>query len=146
MRYVRYQPNPANKRVSDCVIRALTKSLESEGYDWDRTFCELCALAFAEKDMPSSNAVWAKFLINKGFEYHDIMMRCLDCYTIKDFADEHQNDDNIYLIGTGDHVVACSKGTIYDIFNSSDMIPTYYFSKEINNKEKEKEKEKSSNE
>jgi len=112
--------------------------MESEGYDWDRTFCELCALAFAEKDMPSSNAVWAKFLINKGFEYHDIMSKCLECYTIRDFVDEHSDDDSIYLIGTGEHVVTCIKGTIYDIFNSGDMIPTYYFVKKINNTEKEK--------
>lgn len=138
MKYVYYQCNPLRKRVSDCVIRALTKALESEGYDWNRTFCELCALAYQEADMPSSNAVWAKFLINKGFEYHDIMSKCLECYTIRDFVDEHQNDDSIYLIGTGEHVVTCAKGVIYDIFNSGDMIPTYYFVKKINNTEEDK--------
>ncbi len=30
--YVKYQPNPQNKKTDDCVIRALTKAL---GVDWD---------------------------------------------------------------------------------------------------------------
>ena len=140
MKYIYTNLNPKNRRRNDCVVRAISKALESEGYDWNRTFCELCALAYQEADMPSSNAVWAKYLINKGFEYHDIMSKCLECYTIRDFVDEHSSadDDSIYLIGTGDHVVTCAKGVIYDVFNSGDMIPTYYFVKKINNIEEDK--------
>lgn len=76
-------------------------------------------------DMPSSNAVWGTYLLNKGYEEKSIMKKCLDCYTINDFCKD--NPKGTFIVGTGDHVVCCINGSIYDSFNSGNMIPIYYF-------------------
>ena len=120
--------NPCGKTVGDCVIRAITKAMQPEGYDWYKTFTELMVQAYDDCDMPSSNAVWARFLMKHGFVYHNIMDKCLNCYTIKDFCDEHQ-DDKTYLVGTGEHLTAVISGVLYDIYNCGDLIPLYYFEK-----------------
>ena len=78
-------------------------------------------------DMPSSNAVWGTYLLNKGFKEYSVMSKCNDCYTINDFCKD--NLSGIYVIGTGNHVVCCINGIIYDSFNSGNMIPLYYFEK-----------------
>ena len=52
--YEFYNPNPHNKSVGDCVIRALSKALNKT---WDETFIDLFTVAFELKDMPSSNVL-----------------------------------------------------------------------------------------
>lgn len=98
-----------------------------EGYDWNKTFLSLVSLAYEECDMPSSNAVWGKFLVQHGFEYHDIMSKCFNCYTIRDFADEHPK--GTFILGTQNHAVCLRDNVLLDTFNSGNLIPSYYFEK-----------------
>lgn len=79
-------------------------------------------------DMPSSNAVWGAYLLDKGFFRSVIPNTCPDCYTVSDFAEDHKHGN--YILATGTHVISVKDGIIYDSWDSSNEIPVYYFWKE----------------
>lgn len=120
-----YNANPAKKQVGDCVIRAISKVTEKE---WDDTFLSLCIQGFMMHDMPSSNAVWGSFLVNKGFHKVIVPDTCPECYSIKEFCED--NPDGTFLLCTGSHVVAAIDGDYYDTWDSGDEVPIYFFVKE----------------
>lgn len=122
--YEFYNPNPLNKSVGDCVIRALSKALDKS---WNDTAIELYIFAYDLKDMPSSNFVWGKFLNNYGFVKKLIPDDCPNCYTINNFVNDFNK--GVYVIGTGTHVVTAINGVYYDSWNSGDETPLYYFEK-----------------
>jgi hypothetical protein len=118
-------PNPAYNFVGDCVIRALSIALDS---DWDTIFLGLAAYGFDIKDVPSGNAIWSAYLRDKGFKRYIIPNECPNCYTLKDFCKDHPN--GIFVIGTGTHAVTVIDGDYYDSWDSGNVIPIYYFTKE----------------
>ena len=81
-----YNPNPVRNLVGDCVIRAVAKLTDQT---WDETYLDIALQGFLMKDMPSSNAVWNAYLINKGFNRYTIPNTCPDCYTVIDFCNDH---------------------------------------------------------
>lgn len=125
MPYIYYNPNPFGKRVGDCVIRALSKTLRQP---WIKTFLDITRKGLEMCDMPSSNAVWGAYLKDKGYVSFTIPNMCPDCYTIRDFCYDHPYGK--YILATGEHVVAVEDGDYYDTWNSGDEIPSYYW-KEI---------------
>lgn len=123
--WVEYNPNPIEKRVGDCVVRAISKVLEQ---DWETTFVALCLQGLMMCDMPSSNSVWAAYLRHKGFKKRIIPDTCPECYTIKDFCEEHPHGR--FVLGTGKHAVAVVDGNCFDAWHSLNETPIYYFEKE----------------
>lgn len=123
--WVEYNPNPIEKRVGDCVVRAISKVLEQ---DWEATFVALCLQGMMMCDMPSSNSVWAAYLRHKGFKKRIIPDTCPECYTIKDFCEEHPHGR--FVLGTGKHAVAVVDGNCFDAWHSLNETPIYYFEKE----------------
>ena len=123
--FKRYNPNPQNNKVGDCVVRAVSKVL---GYDWERTYIELALQGFMMCDMPSANAVWGAYLKGKDFTRHVIPDSCPDCYTVAEFTED--NPHGKYILATGSHVIAVSDGDYYDTWDSGGEIPVYYWSKE----------------
>lgn len=119
-----YNKNPLNKRVGDCVIRALSKALNKS---WEDVYIELCVYGLYFADMPSSNATWGAYLLNNGFERYILPNNCPDCYTIADFASDHPH--GTYVVATGTHTVTVENGNIYDSWRSENEIPIYYFKK-----------------
>ena len=77
-----YNPNPKNKRVGDCTVRAISKAL---GQEWEVTYAGLLAEGFRLCDMPSANHVWGAYLRKKGFRRDILPDECPDCYTVHDF-------------------------------------------------------------
>lgn len=124
--FVEVNLNPYKKSVGDCVIRAISMA---ENEDWDDTFIELMLKCFQLKDIPTSNNAWGIYLRDLGYKRHIIPDTCPDCYTIKDFTEEHP--EGVYIIATGTHVVAVKDGDYYDTWDSGNEIPIYYFEKEI---------------
>lgn len=123
--YISYNPNPKNQEVGDCTVRAICRIT---GNDWDHVFLDLVAKAYLMKDMPSSNAVWGRYLQGMGYKRHAIPDSCPDCYTIEEFCNDHRYGK--YILATGTHVVACVDGDYYDAWNSGKKIPLYYYSKD----------------
>ena len=119
-----YNPNPAQKATGDCAVRALAKVLD---VDWERAFAILAKNGFIMGDMPSSNVVISATLRQNGYYRNTIPNECPDCYTIEDFAREHNS--GTYVVGTGNHVVAVKDGNIYDSWDSSKEVPVYYWYK-----------------
>lgn len=125
MAFIYRNPNPRNKLVGDCVIRAI--SIVSN-YDWDDIFLDLMITCYNLKDIPSSNQAWSHYLHERGYVREIIPDTCPDCYTIANFADDHPHGK--YIVHTGTHVVAVIDGDYYDTWDSGNEIPVYYWKKE----------------
>lgn len=124
MAFIQYNANPRSNRVGDCVIRAISKVT---GMSWEKTYTEIALKGFSMYDMPSSNAVWGRYLIDNGYKMLTIPNFCPDCYTVIEFCEDHP--EGSYLVATGTHVLAVIDGDYYDTWDSGDEIPIYYFTK-----------------
>lgn len=122
MAFVLYNPNPNKRRTGDCVIRALSIAT---GYDWERLYIELCMQGFMIGAWGDDNAVWGTYLMGRGFKVQAIPNRCPDCYTVRDFCEDHPR--GVYILATGDHVVAAVDGDYMDLWDSGDEIPTHFY-------------------
>ena len=126
MAYVFFNPNPDGKLVDDCVIRALSIVLDM---DWEEVHAKLSVISLMYHDMMNSNYVWERMLDEYGFRRHIIPNTCPSCYTVRQFASD--NPEGVYLLATGQHVVAVINGDYYDTFDSGDYVPIYYWQKEV---------------
>lgn len=122
--YIEYNPNPVGSRVGDCVVRAVSKALNTS---WEDAYVKLCVMGFVMGDLPNNDNVFGALLRMHGFKKKTLSDTCPDCYTVKDFALD--NPYGTYVLGLGSHVVAVEDGDIYDSFDSSYGIPIYYWYK-----------------
>lgn len=123
--WVFYNPNPENRSVGDCTVRALSFFF---GISWHKAFEILADEAWHQGDMPNSNAVMAAVMKKNGYKRKIIPNTCPDCYSLRQFVTDHPVGR--YLVAFGSHVVACEDGNYYDSWDSGSEIPVYYFVKE----------------
>ena len=121
--YKFYNPNPHKNRNGDCTARAICKAT---GKSWDQVYTSLCAYGFAEKDYPSGNVVWGKYLYGQGFRRYLIGDDKFD-YTVEDFCRDHPN--GTYILAIDGHVVCAVDGFYYDSWDSGQEIPIYYWTR-----------------
>lgn len=119
-----YNPNPVNRVVGDCAIRAVAKALNT---DWEAAYAMVTLNGFLMGDMPSSDSVWGAVLRQNGFVRSVIPETCPDCYTAEDFCREHPI--GTYVLGFGGHTATVVDGVLYDAWNSSNEIPQYFWSR-----------------
>lgn len=122
MSYVYYNPNPYNKSVGDCVVRALTILFNDS---WDNIYADLTMQGHFMKDMPNSNAVLGEYLKANGFSRGILPDTCPSCYTIRQFCKD--NPHGKFLVATGSHVVAVVDGDYYDTSDSGNEVPLYFW-------------------
>lgn len=122
MSFIETNNNPLKRTVGDCVVRAISLAT---GKDWDTTYIGVITQGFALKDMPSSNNVWGWYLFKNGFDRFTIPNTCPECYTVKDFCEDHPK--GIFVLATGSHVVPVIDGNYYDTWDSGDENPVYYW-------------------
>lgn len=115
-------PNPKGKNVGDCTVRAISLAT---GQEWEKVYLDLCLQGYVISDMPSSNDVWGKYLIDSGWEYHRLPDSCPFCYTVDDFCKDHAK--GIYILATGTHVICVKDGEYFDTWDSGDKVPLFYF-------------------
>lgn len=120
MIYVNYNPNPTERKVGDCAVRAVAKALN---VDWETAFLMLCTNAYQMCDMPSADAVLGSVLRQHGFYRAAIPNQCPDCYTAEDFCRDHPK--GTFVLGFGGHVATVKDGLLYDSWDSSQEIPVY---------------------
>lgn len=123
--YIYFNPNPYRNLVGDCVVRAISKAT---GQTWEDSYLDIVMQGYMMKDMPSSNDVWDAYLIKKGYKRKILPNTCPDCYTIRDFCEEHPKGK--YILATGSHVIAVENGNYYDTWDSGDETVVYYYEKE----------------
>lgn len=78
-------------------------------------------------EIPNANRVWGVYLLEHGFKEHSLLRKCRECYTVNDFCLDYPT--GTYVVGTNDHAIAIIDGDIWDLFDSGDMYPMYYFEK-----------------
>lgn len=122
--WIEFNPNPCNKRVGDCSIRAISVVLDKS---WDSVYMALAEHGYALCDMPSSNSVIGSFLRKHGFIRHAIENSCPECYTVKDFCMDYP--EGVYVLATGSHVVGVISGNYYDSWDSGDEVPICFYAK-----------------
>ena len=122
--WIYYNPNPTERSVEDCAVRAVAKALN---VSWERAYVLIVKAGYNMGDMPHSNSVWGAVLRQHGFYRSIIPNTCPDCYTAEDFCKEHPR--GVYVLGFNTHVATVIDGNIYDSWDSSKLIPQYYWHK-----------------
>lgn len=122
--WVYYNPNPTERRVEDCAVRAIAKALD---IDWEQAYALITSAGFGMGDMPHSNSVWGAVLRQHGFYRKAVPDVCSDCYTAEDFCRDHPR--GTFVLGFGRHVATVVDGNIYDSWDSSREIPQYFWYK-----------------
>ena len=120
-----YSNNPVGRRVGDCAVRAVSRALNM---GWEAAYIALAMNGLSMGDMPSADSVWGATLRQHGFYRTAIPNSCPDCYTARDFCEEHP--EGVYVLGFGGHVATVENGDIYDSWDSSNEIPLFYWHKE----------------
>lgn len=122
--YTQYNPNSQNRRVGDCVVRALSKVLNKT---WGEVYIDLAVAGYKVADMPSANYVWGKYLEDNGYTKKVLPDKCPDCYTVEDFCRDH--NQGYFVLATGSHVIAVIDGYYFDSWDSGQEVPVYYYEK-----------------
>ena len=120
--WVKENINPISARVGACAVRAVAKALN---VDWEKAYVMLAVNGFIMADIMNANNVIASVLRQNGFDRKTIDNTCPDCFSVKDFCKE--NPKGTFVLGTGTHVVTVVDGDYYDVWDSGDEIPAYYF-------------------
>lgn len=120
--YREFNNNPTGRRVGDCAIRAVSLALNK---DWESTYLMIALNGLQMGDMPSSNSVWGSVLRQAGFVRENLPNTCPDCYTVRDFCEEHPK--GTYVLGLSGHVVTVKDGNWYDIWDSGDETVLFYW-------------------
>ena len=123
--YTHVNPNPNNKNVGDCTVRAIALATNQT---WEETYLTLALQGYLICDMPSSNDVWGSYLLEHGWSYHRLQDTCPFCYTINNFCEDHPK--GTYIVATGTHVICVKDGSYLDAWDSGDKVPLFYFEKE----------------
>ena len=117
-----YNPNPLERKVDDCAVRAIAKALD---VDWETAYTKLASQGFQMGDMPSSDVVWGSLLRQNGYKRSSIPNTCPDCYTAEDFCND--NPEGTFVLSFGGHVATVCNGVLYDSWDSSMEIPVYFW-------------------
>ena len=120
--YREFNNNPTGRRVGDCAIRAVSLALNK---DWESTYLMIALNGLQMGDMPSSNSVWGSVLRQNGFVRVNLPNTCPDCYTVRDFCEEHPK--GTYVLGLSGHVVTAKNGDWFDVFDSGDETVLFYW-------------------
>lgn len=115
-------PNPKNKQVPDCVIRAISIIF---GLDWYHVYDDLCEVGRRDCNIPSADSVWGHYLKEHGGKPFILPQSCPSCTTVRAFCDFYPKGR--YIIGTGEHAVAIIDGNYYDSWDSGNEIPSFFW-------------------
>lgn len=121
-RWVKENSNPLQNQVGDCVIRAIAKAT---GKTWDETYVALMLQGFQDKNWPSANAVWGKYLQRIGYRRKVVPDSCPDCYTVEQFCEDHQ--EGTYVLALQAHAVAVIDGRYIDSWDAGQEPVVYYW-------------------
>ena len=117
-RWIKYNPNPKERRVGDCAIRACCKAT---GRTWNEVFDDLVQIAYRQKDVLSANKVWGEYLADKGY------VRYEPDYPMDVYKFCCNFPHGTYVLGLDGHVVTVVDGRFYDTWDSSGKSVIYFW-------------------
>ena len=120
--WIEFNNNPSGRRVGDCAVRAVSVALD---ISWEDAYALIASSGFAMGDMPSSDSVFGAVLRQHGFYRMAIPNSCSDCYTAEDFCKD--NPRGTFVLGFGGHVATVKDGRLYDLWDSSNLVPIYFW-------------------
>lgn len=121
--YRKLNVNPKNKRTNDCVIRAVTKALNS---DWQTEYFNLCRMGSQLCCMPSSDEAIEAYLKQKGFIRKTFKIHKGDRrLTAGQFGELFPV--GVYLLKLAGHITCLINGDIYDIWDCSEKCVYSYY-------------------
>ena len=123
--FVEFNPNPKASRVGDCAIRAVAKALN---ISWEEAFVNLSIFGLMMGDLPSSNNVIGAYLRENGFKRAVLPNSCPNCYTVRNFCEEHPK--GTFILMTNGHIVTIIDGDYFDTWDSGEEVPIFYWRKE----------------
>ncbi len=115
-------PNPEQKDVPDCVIRAICIALNKP---WEEVFNALSEVALEHHSITSDDHIWGRYLWELGFVPFVLPESCPRCVTVDAFARIFNR--GTYIIGTGYHAIAVVDGNYYDTWDSGGVVPTFFW-------------------
>ena len=127
--YAEYNNNPQNKRVGDCVIRAIAKAMSK---DWNEVYIDLSLEGYKQADSFQSMSVWGKYLKDNGWQQMLVPDTCPTCYTVKQFCND--NPQGYYILVGNSHVICAIDGVYFDTWDSGDETVVYFFKRKEGNK------------
>lgn len=122
-----FNSNPTANRTDDCAIRAISAAFD---VSWDQAFDALANMAKMMGETMNSDHAWGALLRQYGFTKEVVPDSCPDCYTLRDFAEDHPR--GVYVVKTSGHVVTVVDGAILDTFDSSGESPIYFWARARN--------------
>ena len=122
--WVEWNPSPVGARVGDCSVRAVAKALDTT---WENAYLLIAIQGYRLYDVISANSVWGSVLQQHGFTRYNLPTDCPECYTVRDFCNDHPI--GTYVLGTGSHVVTAVDGSYFDTWDSGNEIVAYVWHK-----------------
>lgn len=120
--WIEFSNNPVGRNVGDCTVRAVSLAL---GVDWETAYTLLADAGLQMGNIMNANEVVSAVLRMHGFHREGLPHFCPDCYTVKEFA--RDNSYGVYVLGTGTHFVTVIDGDYYDMWDSGNAIPQYFW-------------------
>lgn len=120
--FKQFNNNPTGRRVGDCAVRAVSLALNKS---WEDTYLQIALAGLKLGDMPSTNSVWGSLLKKNGFERESLPNTCPDCYTVREFCEDHPA--GVFVLGLDGHVVTAINGDYFDVWDSGDETVVYFW-------------------
>lgn len=117
-RWVQYNPNPKERRVGDCAIRACCKATNRT---WNEVFDDLVQIAYRQKDVLSANKVWGEYLAENGY------VRYEPDYPMDVYKFCCNFPHGTYVLGLDGHVVTVVDGRYFDTWDSGGKNVIYFW-------------------
>ena len=123
--WIECNPNPDNRKTTDCAVRALALALT---IPWDDAYLMLVSKGLKIHDMPDRHPVVHAVLKDMGYKREAVPNTCPECYSIEDFCRDHPK--GVFFVGFGDHIAVIRDGNLLDAWDSSHELPQLYWHKE----------------
>ena len=111
-----YNANPKDKRVGDCVIRALSLT---PNYDWYKVYDELCIIGRQFGCTPTCDLAWEAWLKQHGYvRYKQPKRENGRLYMLREFVcSKLISDDDLVVAVVSGHVTFIKERKIQDTWN-----------------------------
>lgn len=125
VKYVEFNANPFNRKVCDCVTRAISMFLD---ISYDTAYIELFNISLSNGYPVKQDKVYKPLMKKYGYEYKSIKhIKGNPRITVKEFLENNAN--TAYILRCRGHLVYCNDGNYYDTWDCGNMGVFGYYEK-----------------